>query len=787
MKIGTKIAGMGIGLVVATAGVVLGVLLWQERGLESRLDETFQKTALGEVELAVDGTLRLLQVQHETLTKTLQNNMQVIKSRIRDEDALWVYPGETVRWDAVDQVSGTSTSVELPRMMQGVRWLGQNSSPDTPTLLVDDLGSDLEVTCTVFQRMNKDGDLLRVATNILKKDGTRAIGTYIPASSPVAESIRAGRTFTGRAYVVDGWYLTIYEPILDESGDVIGAIYAGVRQDSVASLRSGIKSTLVGDSGYMMVLQGSGDKAGRIVIHNDQAKEKSMASVHKDADGNAIFSEFVARAKQAAGSGEIPTFRYRWRDREDGAARPKLAAAAYFAPWDWVVVSTAYAEEFMQGKRDTAEALQTLLWWIVGVAAVMLVAGIVVSALISRGIAGAIAKAVHLQGAIAAGDLSQDVPREFLARRDESGDLAKGLQAMITSLRRAAGLSDAIADGDLTVRVRLASERDQLGLALDRMVRTLKEIIGRIDTAAAQVDSGAREVADSSQALSQGATEQAASLEQISSSMAQIGSQSETNAVNAAEASKLAGRARDAARKGGGKMKNMVEAMGEIDGSSQAIARIIKVIDEIAFQTNLLALNAAVEAARAGQHGKGFAVVAEEVRNLAGRSAKAARETADLIEGALAKVEDGNRIAAETAESLSSIVTEAEKVAGLVGEIAAASGEQAEGVAQVSKGLTQIDQVTQQNTANAEETASAAEELSGLSAQVREALASFRLPGRELDENPVREVRGELPPSAGWGEGTAKADAVANRRDRSGGTVNPEDEIALDDDEFGRY
>ncbi len=787
MKIGGKIAGMGIGLVVATVGVILGVLLWQQRGLEDRLEETFRETALGEVELAVQGTMRLLQVQHETLTKTLRNNMRVIKSRIQGENGLWVYPGEKVSWSAVDQFSGATSSVELPKMMRGVEWLGQNSSPDESSPLVDELGRDLQVTCTVFQRMNEAGDLLRVSTNIFKDDGERAIGTYIPASSPVAESIRAGKTFTGRAYVVDGWYLTIYEPVIDDSGQVIGAIYAGVLQEGVASLRSGIKSTLVGDSGYMMVLQGSGDTAGRIVIHNDQAREGTMAADHKDADGNPVFTEFVAESKQVAGSGEIPTFRYHWQDGAQGTVKPKLAAAAYFAPWDWVVVSTAYAEEFMQGKRDTTEALQTLLWWIIGVAVVMLLAGIVVSALISRGIAGAIGKAVQLQEGIAAGDLTQDVPETFLARRDESGDLAKGLQAMITSLRRAAGLSDAIADGDLTVRVQLASERDQLGLALDRMVRTLKDIIGRIDTAAAQVDSGAREVADSSQALSQGATEQAASLEEISSSMTQIGSQSEANATNAAEASRLAEQARNAARKGGDKMKHMVAAMNEIDGASQAIAKIIKVIDEIAFQTNLLALNAAVEAARAGQHGKGFAVVAEEVRSLAGRSAKAAKETADLIEGALAKVEGGNRIATETADSLSSIVTETDKVAGLVSEIAAASGEQAEGVGQVSQGLSQIDQVTQQNTANAEETASAAEELSGLSAQVREALATFRLPGREYGEGRSSKTRGELPPAAGWGERSFDAKSAPVRRDQSGGTATPDNEIALDDDEFGRY
>ena len=784
MKIGGKITGLGIGLVVATAGVILGVLLWQEQGLEERLQETFQGQAQSEVELAVQGTLQLLQVQHETLGNGLKNDMLVINSKLEGDGGLWVYENEKVEWDAVDQVTGVASRVQLPQLMLGVEWFGQNDSPDLPTRLVDDVGKELGVACTLFQRMNEKGDLLRVATNIMKKDGKRAIGTYIPASSPVARAIREGKTYTGRAFVVDSWYLTIYEPVKNDAGEVLGAVFAGVRQDSVASLRKGIQSTVVGDSGYMMILEGSGRSAGRIVLHKNEGVEGSMAFQHKDADGTPVFEDFISRSKAAGGN--IVGFRYNWQDGEGEPVRPKLAAAAYFAPWDWVVVSTAYQEEFMQGKRDTAEALQALLWWIIGVAVVMLVAGILVSTLISRGIAGAIGKAVQLQETIAAGDLSLDVPKAFLARRDESGELANGLQNMITSLRRAAVLSESIADGDLTVRVRLASERDQLGMALEKMVRTLKNIIGRIDTAASQVDSGAQEVADSSQALSQGATEQAASLEQISSSMAQIGSQSRTNAGNAEEANRLAAQARNAARQGGDKMKTMVKAMNEIDSSSQAIAKIIKVIDEIAFQTNLLALNAAVEAARAGQHGKGFAVVAEEVRNLAGRSARAARETAELIEGALEKVAGGNRIASETAASLKAIVSEADKVAGLVGEIAVASHEQAEGVGQVSQGLTQIDQVTQQNTANAEETASASEELSSLSAQVREALSAFRLPGRD-DEGVHHAAAAPLPAKGEWGGVPDRGVSGAVRNGDGGGVARPQDEIALDDEEFGKY
>ncbi|MEI6128067.1 MAG: methyl-accepting chemotaxis protein, partial [Pseudomonadota bacterium] len=319
------------------------------------------------------------------------------------------------------------------------------------------------------------------------------------------------------------------------------------------------------------------------------------------------------------------------------------------------------------------------------------VLAVLLGVVITRIITLPLHKAVDMIKAMASGDLSADIA---VTQKDEVGMLAEAMRTMTINLRNRAGLAEKIADNDLTVKVTTLSDKDMLGHALKTMVENLSNVVSEINISASNVAAGSEQMSSTSQAMSQGATEQASSLEEITSSMNEVGSQTRQNAENASQANKLASEARDAAEKGNSQMSKMVTAMGEINQSSQNIAKIIKVIDEIAFQTNLLALNAAVEAARAGKHGKGFAVVAEEVRNLAARSAKAAKETAELIEGSVKKVEGGTQIANQTAEALKEIVGVAGKVSDLVAEIAAASNEQAQGVSQITIGLGQIDQVT---------------------------------------------------------------------------------------------
>jgi len=329
-----------------------------------------------------------------------------------------------------------------------------------------------------------------------------------------------------------------------------------------------------------------------------------------------------------------------------------------------------------------------------------------------------------------------------LVKGDYKGDHAKikdALNFTITTISKCieeiSNVLREMADGNLKVGINTDYLGDFIEIkdSVNKIIRSFNEVLGEINIAAGQVATGSAQVSDSSQTLSQGSTEQASSIEELSASMNEIADQTKKNALNANKANELALVAKNNAQQGNNQMQQMLKSMEDINLSSSNISKIIKVIDDIAFQTNILALNAAVEAARAGQYGKGFAVVADEVRNLAARSANAAKETTSMIEGSIKKVEEGTKIANETANALNSIVDGISNAADIVGNIANASNEQATGIAQVNQGISQVSDVTQNNSATAQQCSAASEELSGQADMLKDMVAKFSL--KNLDHS----------------------------------------------------
>ncbi|MCL1807398.1 MAG: methyl-accepting chemotaxis protein [Oscillospiraceae bacterium] len=392
------------------------------------------------------------------------------------------------------------------------------------------------------------------------------------------------------------------------------------------------------------------------------------------------------------------------------------------------------SNEAVDVNTANAEAASvTTVYLLIGIAVVAAILAI----LIALYVANLIGKPIgtisgFLKQAGATGDISlrpEDVKNiEVLSKiKDEIGDLSSGAAAFVQHVSHISEELNLVADGDLTTELEILSDRDVMGKALVHMVNSLNTLFGEINQSTAQVSSGSKQIADGAQSLAQGSTEQASSIEQLSASITEIAVKTKDNAEKAGKAAVLANTIKQNAEKGSRQMDEMTTAVKDINTASQNIKKVIKVIDDIAFQTNILALNAAVEAARAGQHGKGFAVVAEEVRNLASKSADAARETGEMIENSMEKAELGTRIADETAASLAEIVSGINESSQIVSEIAQASDEQTAGITQINAGIDQVANVVQQNSATAEESAAASEEMSGQSSMLEELVAQFKL------------------------------------------------------------
>ncbi len=438
-----------------------------------------------------------------------------------------------------------------------------------------------------------------------------------------------------------------------------------------------------------------------VAMISDSARDSAGVASHDT--GNATADAIAAKDSLAAATGQIADFKSQM-----------------------MVVNTRVKEAAVATKASLENA-DNARWLFIICSVLGLLVSILLALWQTRYLSRPIRAAAEQLGLLAEGKIDRDIMQNYVRRPDEIGALAQSVGDLLQSQREEVGIAGDMASGDFSGSVRLRSREDRLGVALSEMMRITHDALVRVNRHVQQVTEGAEDISKVSQSLSTSAIETATALVEISTSTTEIGEQTHRNARNAARANEFAISSRQVAERGYTAVEEMVASMREIQSSSAQIAQIVKLIDDIAFQTNLLALNAAVEAARAGRHGKGFSVVAEEVRNLAARSAKAARETATLVEDTVKRVENGAAIAMRTDEAFKEILDNAQQTTQLYGEIALASQDQSKSIDQIASGLAQIDQSTQHNSRYASQTAAASQLLSRQSGELRRMMARFQL------------------------------------------------------------
>jgi methyl-accepting chemotaxis protein len=468
------------GMVVAFMPVFLVCLLitFQKGRVVSLLGTIFSNQAENSLTLIAHDMYALCESQQESIRQMLGSHLNVAKDIIKRNGGVRLAK-DTVAWDAVSQLDNQTTSVTLPKMTVGGQWLGRNLSDAVATPVVDETTKLVGDTCTIFQRMNERGDMLRVATTVVKKDGTRAIGTYIAATdatghaNPVIASALAGKTYYGRAYVVDGWYITVYDPLKDAAGNVIGMLYVGVKQENVESLRRAILSTHIGQSGYVCVLGGSGSLAGTYVISRDGARDGENLLSALDKDGHPFIRDILTRATSAENKGQVTINQYTWMNKGDDKPREQIAAVIYYEPWDWVIFATSYKDELLGevvGRADAA--MSTLLWSAIGFGIIVLgFGGVAYYFLTQYAVINPLNRLMAVAQKINAGDvLHQEIK---LSGNDEIGRLAGVFNTLFKHLDVLVNRATLISQG--VIGADEVEDRINLGMALEQAAKIDKE------------------------------------------------------------------------------------------------------------------------------------------------------------------------------------------------------------------------------------------------------------------------------------------------------------------------
>lgn len=392
MKINTKIMVACLALVGLAAVAFLVTTLVQRGRVRAKMETLIQEQALSEAGKIIETLYVNCEATDRRNQNRLTHDLGIARDVVRRHGAVSL-GNQSVTWKAVNQLTRESQTLELPQLLLGTNWLGQNYVAGQPSPVVDEVKYLTRDECTIFQRMNEQGDMLRVCTSILGTNGQRAVGTYIPRINPdgspnaVLETVFKGEVYRGRAFVVNAYYATAYEPIWDaDQKRVIGMIYTGVSMAGInKELHDGMTKLVVGKTGYVFVLGAKGDNRGKYFVSQKGQRNGESVWEARDANDRLVTQSIVTKALQIPG-GTLTNEVYAWKNPGEAKARTKFAAFTYFAPWDWVIGAEAYQDDYHDIIGTVESALGQLVQWTIASAFIVGCFGLVFSWLVARGI-----------------------------------------------------------------------------------------------------------------------------------------------------------------------------------------------------------------------------------------------------------------------------------------------------------------------------------------------------------------------------------------------------------------
>ncbi len=571
----TKLLLCGVLLTAIPLLIISCMFLWQNKKMIEVSTTESYKLASADLDHVADLLYRTVASSNESIQLLLKSSMNVTKELVASHQGASL-AADTVIWDAVNQVTKSTTRMQLPKMIIGDKWLGQVQEMNATVPIVDQVKKLVGCTATVFQKMNGAGDMLRVATNVAKEDGTRAIGTYIPAANPdgsanaIIAAILRGESYTGRAVVVNAWYLTAYEPLYDSDRSIIGMLYVGIPHESVIkSLKETIAGITVGKTGYAFVL----DSKGNYIISKGGKRNGENILETRDADGKPVIQEMIKKALPLKAHQAVD-HDYSWKNPEDNAVRAKVTRLVYFQPWDWVIGPGSYRDEFMEGTAAVEGIGQRSLYIMLGIIGMAMLITIVAWLLISRSVALPITRMIGNldDGASNVSSSSGQLSASSRIMAEAASEQAASIEEISSSLEEISSMTKQNADNAGQANALMSEGNEHIGQASHSM-KGLIASMSEICVASEQTSKIVKtidEIAFQTNLLALNAAVEAA----------RAGDSGAGFAVVADEVRNLAMRAADAARNTSvlieGTVKKIREGSDQVEKTKEAFEKVAK-------------------------------------------------------------------------------------------------------------------------------------------------------------------------------------------------------------------